>query len=65
MRKLLTAAAASTLFAAQYVHAALPAAVATGVADATDDGIEAVGIASGMAVAVFVIYKVLKRLGFA
>lgn len=63
-KKLLAVPAALTL-ASQGAFAALPAGVAAGVTTATTDGVEAVGIMSGLAVAVFVIYKVLKRLGVA
>lgn len=45
------------------VHAALPEGVSTGIAAAQTDGLAAVGLLAGFGVAVFLIYKVLKRLG--
>ena len=65
MTKLIAALWVGLLGLGSSAYAALPAGVATGVTTATTDGVSAVGIAAGLAVAVFVIYKVLKRLGFA
>lgn len=46
------------------VFAALPAGIETSVTAAQTDGLTAVGLLAAMGAAVFIIVKILKRLGF-
>ncbi|MCH8180604.1 MAG: hypothetical protein IIA02_12600 [Proteobacteria bacterium] len=45
------------------VFAALPEGIATAITTAQTDGLSAVGLLAAMGAAVFLIYKVLKKLG--
>lgn len=55
--------AAGVLTLATSAHAALPEAVSTSIATAQTDGITAVGLLASMGAAVFLIKKVLSKLG--
>ena len=55
--------AAGVLTLATSAHAALPEGIATAITSAQTDGLSAVGLLASMGAAVFLIYKVLKKLG--
>ena len=55
--------AAGVLSFVASAHAALPAAVGTSITEAQTDGITAVGLLAAMGAAVFLIKKVLSKLG--
>lgn len=55
--------AAGVLSLVSTAHAALPEGIATAITAAQTDGLSAVGLLAAMGAAVFLIYKVLKKLG--
>jgi Inovirus Coat protein B len=63
LSKLSALAVAPLALVASSAHAALPAGVDTAITAAQTDGLTAVGLLAVLGAAVFIIYKILKRLG--